>query len=127
VVDDLTGAFRKESEIHFYRIVQESLNNAIKHANASEITVLAERKDRRVSLLITDDGVGFVTDGSTSAATKAGFGLTGLVERAHLLGGTASIRSVPGQGTTVNIEIQTEADGTARQEPGTDAWQMRSA
>jgi signal transduction histidine kinase len=108
VVDELADAFRKESEIHFYRIVQECLGNAIKHAKPTAITVIVQRHDAGVVLMVTDDGVGFDPSRSQGNGTPGGFGLTGISERAMLLRGKASIQSAPGQGTTVTIEIVAE-------------------
>jgi signal transduction histidine kinase len=114
---------RQESEIHFYRIAQECLNNAVKHAHAKVITVLIQRQATHVSLVISDDGAGFNPERPSSNGTPGGFGLTGISERAQLLGGTASIRSAPGQGTTVTLEIPIENGPEA----GANAWQMKSA
>jgi signal transduction histidine kinase/ligand-binding sensor domain-containing protein len=109
-LDDLAGAFPKETEIHLYRIVQECVNNAIKHASASVITLTAQRSGSRVTLIIRDDGVGFTPDrAQRQYSATGGFGLTGISERALLLSGTASFRSAPGQGTTVTIEMQAAA------------------
>jgi signal transduction histidine kinase/ligand-binding sensor domain-containing protein len=109
VVDDLSGAFCKESEIHFYRIVQECLNNIAKHSKATTITILVQSNAAGVSLVVSDDGVGFLSTRPNGDGKMGGFGLTGICERARLLGGKASIRSAPGQGTTVTIEIEPEA------------------
>ena len=108
MVDDLSGAFGKESEIHFYRIVQECLNNIAKHSRATKVTILIQNNGAGVSLVVSDDGVGFLSASSNGGAKMGGFGLTGISERARLLGGKASFRSAPGQGTTVTIEIAAE-------------------
>jgi signal transduction histidine kinase len=107
-MDELSGAFPKGSEIHFYRIVQECLGNAIKHANASSIRVVVERSEICISLVVSDDGIGFVPTRPVSEGAPGGFGLTGVSERAMLLGGIASIESAPGRGTTVTITIETK-------------------
>jgi signal transduction histidine kinase len=101
VADDLAGVFQKEAEIHFYRIVQECLSNIVKHSNATLTTVLIQRTAGAVSLVVSDNGAGFVPEEQPGG----GFGLTGISERAQLLGGKAAIQSSPGQGTTVTIEI----------------------
>jgi signal transduction histidine kinase len=109
VVDDLSGAFPKESEIHFYRIIQECLGNTIKHSKASTIRVMVQRLETEISLVVSDDGIGFIPMRPVAAGAPGGFGLTGIAERAMLLGGSASIQSAPGQGTTVTITIETKA------------------
>ena len=103
VADDLSGVFPKEAEIHFYRVVQESLHNITKHSQATLATVLIQRTAAGTSLVITDNGVGF--DASNGDGRVHGFGLTGISERAQLLGGKAHIESTPGRGTTVVLEI----------------------
>ena len=108
-VGDLSGAFGKKSEIHFYRIVQECLNNVAKHSRATKVTLLVQSNGAGVSLVVSDDGVGFLSACSNGYGDMGGFGLTGISERARLLGGKASFRSAPGQGTTVTIEIAAEA------------------
>ncbi len=103
VADDLTGAFPKEAEIHFYRVVQECLHNITKHSRATSATVLVQHTTAGTSLVITDNGVGF--NASNEDGQVYGFGLTGISERAQLLGGKARIESTPGRGTAVIIEI----------------------
>ena len=103
-IADLEGAFPKDVEIHFYRIVQECLNNAVKHAQATMISVRAERRPAGVTLTVSDDGVGFA-GGRPPGESTPGFGLTGISERAQFLGGTSVVRSAPGLGTTVFVEI----------------------
>jgi signal transduction histidine kinase/ligand-binding sensor domain-containing protein len=102
-LDDL---FSKEAEISLYRIVQETLNNIVKHAQATEAEVEITRSAQNVSLTVHDNGRGF-TPGAASAleAGRHGFGLTGIAERVRMLGGTQEIESAPGQGTTVRIRL----------------------
>jgi PAS domain S-box-containing protein len=85
-----------------FRIVQESLANVAKHAQATEVNVLVARTPRAVVLEVSDNGRGF----DTSAPRKRhSLGLMGLRERAQLLKGTASIESDPGKGTRVQVRI----------------------
>jgi two-component system, NarL family, sensor kinase len=88
--------------------VQECLNNIAKHSRATKVTILIQNNGAGVSLVVSDDGVGFLSASSNGGAKMGGFGLTGISERARLLGGKASFRSAPGQGTTVTIEIAAE-------------------
>jgi signal transduction histidine kinase/ligand-binding sensor domain-containing protein len=124
VVDELSGVFPKSAEIHFYRIVQECLTNAVRHSRATTITLIAQKTDTGVLLVVSDDGVGFNADG---AGAPAGFGLTGISERSHLLGGTAMIQSTPGQGTVITIEIKTDIVPTLDKEQGAKPWPIKSA
>jgi signal transduction histidine kinase len=85
-----------------FRIVQESLTNVAKHAGASQVGVSLGQVPGGVRLLVQDNGCGF----SAIAQRKPqSMGLMGLRERAQLLGGSASIQSVPGQGTCVEVFI----------------------
>jgi signal transduction histidine kinase len=101
VADDLCGAFPKEAEIHFYRVVQECLHNITRHSRATAATVLIQHTTAGTSLVISDNGVGF----DASSGGSHGFGITGILERAQLLGGRARFESTAGHGTTVIIEI----------------------
>lgn len=92
-------------EAGLYRIAQESLNNVVKHAHARHAWVrLAVARDV-VRLSVRDDGVGFEPRGGAStpgrSSASGGFGLTGMRERAKLLGGTLRVESAPGAGTRV--------------------------
>lgn len=90
-----------EAEQELYRIAQEALNNVLKHAHASQVTVRLALDADRASLEILDDGIGF--DGS--AAKTGGHGLEGMRERAEHLGGSLSIESSPERGTRVRVEV----------------------
>jgi GAF domain-containing protein/HAMP domain-containing protein len=97
-VSDLTP----EIEEGFYRVAQEVLNNILKHAQAHSVTVQLCRDQQKVILEITDDGIGF--DPHTNRG-KGGLGLAGMEERVVLLGGRLIVRSTPGQGTSVRVEV----------------------
>ncbi len=89
-------------EATLYRVVQEAMTNVVRHARATSVDVLAERKGEFVSVLIEDDGVGF--DPAESGGTTH-LGLIGMKERAETLGGTFVVESAPGAGTTVVVEV----------------------
>ena len=89
-----------EIEETLYRLTQESLTNAMKHASAGSVSVELTEAGETVTLSVTDDGQGFDT-----AQISTGFGLVGMRDRAVLVGGTVSIESAPGSGTTVRAEI----------------------
>ncbi len=89
-------------EIGIYRIVQESLANALKHSGAGQIDIQLIQHPGHLSLTIEDDGKGF--DLSTLNAQK-GIGLSNLEARVRLLSGTLVIESIPGKGTTILVEL----------------------
>lgn len=84
-----------------YRLAQEALANAVRHANARRITIRLETVPKRIRLKIEDDGQGF--DPTSAAADR--YGLVGMNERAKLLGGALKLKSCPGEGTSLNITI----------------------
>jgi signal transduction histidine kinase len=85
-----------------YRIAQEALNNTMKHAHASKITLRLAESSTGVSLELEDDGVGFELDEGTS---EGGLGLPGMRERAEAMNGTISIKTSPGGGTSITIDV----------------------
>lgn len=104
-MDNIDEALPKDLRINFYRIVQESLNNIMKHSQATEVNIHITRNKERVILSIRDNGIGFNPANRPSKGGKSGFGLTGMEERAHSLGGNFRVRSAPGQGTVMTVEI----------------------
>lgn len=95
-----------ESELSLFRIAQESLTNTKKHARASSVLTTIEFRANVVRITIEDDGQGFKAPAHTSELVASGkLGLTGMYERARLLGGTLTVASERGQGTTVTAEI----------------------
>jgi two-component system NarL family sensor kinase len=87
--------------VGLYRIAQEAVNNVRQHANASNLTVHLVLMPQSVRLVIEDDGEGF----DPAQIPPGHFGLVGLNERARLLGGRLTIRSTPGAGTVVDVNI----------------------
>lgn len=100
----LDGLFSGEAEIGLYRVIQESVNNIVKHSEASEAEIVIRRASHNVNIVIKDNGKGFELDQVQNTKDR-GFGLTGISERMRLLGGTQSIETSPGQGTTVIINL----------------------
>lgn len=95
-------------KVTLYRILQEACSNVIKHAKASEIEVLLSYEKERAVLKIKDNGTGFdrkVQSKLSAEDELHGFGLSMMQERVALLGGTISIESVIGGGTTVTAEV----------------------
>lgn len=104
-LENIDEALPDEMRIHFYRIVQESLNNVMKHSRATEAEVIVTREKERLVLSVRDNGEGFYPASRPSKSNKSGFGLTGMEERARSLGGTFRVRSSPGHGTAMTVEI----------------------
>ncbi len=93
---------QQNTEINLYRIVQEALNNTIHHARASRAEVYLRKSAGCLTASIMDDGIGF----DPAAVTKGDrLGLFGMRERAEMIGGNLSINSIPGEGTTIFVEI----------------------
>ncbi len=89
-------------ETALFRVVQEAMTNVVRHAHATRIDILLEHRGDRVMLMVEDDGGGFEPDRAQSGEH---FGLLGLQERAEALGGTLTIESKPGAGTTIVVEV----------------------
>ncbi len=86
-----------------YRIAQEALNNILKHAKATRVTVRIHSENSRVALEIVDNGTGFDPDEMTD---YGGMGLASMRERAEKLGGSLTVLSKPGQGTTIRVDVE---------------------
>lgn len=104
-VDAMDGVFAKDAEVNVYRVVQESLNNVLKHSGATRASLTVRRSGSHVQIAIEDNGRGFTpaNDGSGAVRPAGGFGLIGIAERVSLLGGRSEIHSAPGQGTRIDI------------------------
>jgi signal transduction histidine kinase len=90
-----------EVETAIYRIVQESLTNVVKHAQASSVSVVLTRGDGRIKAVIEDDGTGFAPE----TIGEGGIGLVGMRERIELLDGSLTVESSERSGTTVAVEV----------------------
>jgi two-component system NarL family sensor kinase len=88
-----------------YRIAQEALANACRHASARRIDITLTVGEQHLGLVVQDDGRGFDPDQVTGAVGEGHFGLAGMVERAKLLGGTICIQSEPGAGTSISVSV----------------------
>ena len=101
VVDDVDRCFEKEDEINVVRIVQEALNNVIKHANATAVEISVTQFDRYVELVIQDNGMGM----RRPVGTAAGIGVTDIHERAGLMGGSCAYEVPKEGGTIVRVRL----------------------
>ncbi len=105
-IDKTDSFFPKEAESHLFRIVQESMNNILKHAAATHVTIKLLRTEQQVRIIIADNGSGFDARAVEQRETLVGgLGLFGLRERAKIIGASLSIISAPGSGTTIEILI----------------------
>jgi two-component system sensor histidine kinase DegS len=93
-------------EVSLFRLIQESVHNAMKHAQAKEIEVKVELRKDRLIVVVKDDGKGF----DLNEVKFQSFGIIGMKERVELLDGEISIDSKVGSGTTVRIEIPIPAE-----------------
>lgn len=91
-----------EIELALYRVAQESLHNVTKHAKASHVTISYRAEPGAVTMTVADDGVGMT---EPDPAQNQSFGLLGMRERVEAIGGTLSLRTAPGQGTTIQARI----------------------
>jgi PAS domain S-box-containing protein len=87
-----------------YRVVQEALTNIVKHAHASRVSLIVEDGDDTIAVIIEDDGTGFDTEAAQMPHTNR-MGLQSMRERIALIGGTLTIESSPGSGTTVFVRV----------------------
>ncbi|HEX2926237.1 MAG TPA: histidine kinase, partial [Ruminiclostridium sp.] len=96
-----------------FRIVQEALNNVLKHAKAKRVSILLERVNKKLNILIVDNGVGFNTDDvkTIEPESTGGFGLFSMKERVALLEGDVDIVSQVGVGTKIKIHIPLMDEG----------------
>lgn len=104
----IKGRLPSSHETALYRIVQEALTNAMKHAKASFVRIEVHKENRNLCCSIQDDGIGFDPSDLASNRKREGLGLIGIRERLNALGGTLSLNSVPGGGTTISIRFPME-------------------
>ena len=103
-----------EAQINLYRIVQEALTNIRRHAGATRVRVLLVATHPSLILRVEDDGTGFDPSARpTEDGEHARMGLLSMRERARLLGGTFGLRSRPGGGTRIKVEIPVPGEGNA--------------
>jgi signal transduction histidine kinase len=101
-IGDVDRCLPPEFEINFFRIVQEILNNIVKHSRATNVQFRLSRDPSCLRLTVQDNGIGF--DPSQVPVAKS-FGLSGLAERVRIMGGQCEVVSQPGSGTAIRIEV----------------------
>lgn len=95
-----------ETQLLLFRIVQEALRNVGRHSGATEATVKAEARGASVRVTVRDNGCGFRPARSSDELANSGkMGIVGMYERARLAGGALEVRSAPGEGTCVVVEL----------------------
>jgi signal transduction histidine kinase len=101
--EDVSEELPDEVKVCIYRLVQEAVNNAAAHAAARNAKVTVAQGAHKISVQVTDNGHGFDPD------RQRGMGILGMEERVRRLGGTLTIRSAPGKGTSVKAELPIRA------------------
>ncbi|MGH9844612.1 MAG: sensor histidine kinase [Blastocatellia bacterium] len=107
-IEALDGWLSKEDEIHLFRILQESANNILKHAQATKAYLEIWREGDELRVTVRDNGRGYDANASSP---RRGLGLTSIGERARMLGGTQTITTAPGAGTTIELRIPISESG----------------
>ena len=103
---DAADALGAETELVVYRVAQEALTNAMRHARASGVRLALARDGATLTLVVDDDGIGLPPGGP-----RRGLGLLGAAERAAMLGGTLALEPAPGRGTRVVLTLPLAAAG----------------
>jgi signal transduction histidine kinase len=106
-IGEMHGRIPKKVALCAFRVVQEALNNAVRHARADNIEIVLEKDGETLRLEVSDDGRGF--DGA-QVTSGGGIGLLSMRERVGLLDGKLSIQSAPGAGTTVSAVVPLTGD-----------------
>ena len=96
------GRLPAQVETAFYRVVQEALTNVVRHARATNASVLLQRRTGEMLAIVEDDGIGFDVE---EARQRGRLGVLGMQERVEMLGGSLTIESRPGTGTTVFAKV----------------------
>ncbi|MGC4039383.1 MAG: sensor histidine kinase [Flavobacterium sp.] len=104
-IDDIDAFLDKETALQFYRIVQEVLNNLIKHSQANEASISVEKKSKSIIVTISDNGIGFNPKEAFSNITS--LGMKTIQERVKMIKGTISIKSGLDNGTKVCLTLPT--------------------
>jgi len=105
-IDVIDGLFSKEEEINVYRIVQECINNIIKHANASAVRIVVQKRKKNIEITVFDNGKGFDLEKNKDIINS--LGLKSIRERVKYLKGTVNFESKINAGTKISIKIAYE-------------------
>lgn len=102
-LDDIDALLPPEYQISFYRIIQETLNNIVKHSHATAATICLRYQGSRITLLVEDNGIGMEDTGKG----RHGFGIHNMTERVRTMRGQLRLSSISGEGTRLQIELPT--------------------
>ncbi|MCL4503986.1 MAG: PAS domain S-box protein, partial [Deltaproteobacteria bacterium] len=109
-LDDVGEMLSPQAQIILYRVLQESLTNIAKYAQASQVAVRIKQENGEISFSVEDNGKGFdLAQVRSLEVTKRGLGLTSMEERVRMLGGTFEISSRPGIGTRIAFKVRTSS------------------
>lgn len=117
-IERTDGLWMHDQEIHLYRIIQELLNNALKHAGASRLELHVSRSASSVIVRISDNGRGFRPEAAPAPRPGQGLGLAGVRERVRFLSGRIEIESAPGAGTRVQVCLPISSESRRQQRVG---------
>ncbi len=101
-IDNIDNLLSQETELHIYRIIQESLSNIVKHSEAKAVKMEIQKKENSIDVLVSDNGKGFDFE---SKYANMSLGLKTLFERAKIIGAQMSLNSVKNQGTKMSLTI----------------------
>jgi signal transduction histidine kinase len=107
-IDSIDGVLDKESNLHIYRILQETLNNIVKHANATTVFVVIKKNVKTINIIVNDNGKGFNFI-ETKAKNKS-LGMKTILERSKIINSKLWIDSNLGKGTIVKLVIPIKND-----------------
>lgn len=105
-VNEIPADCRADVKIYLYRIIQEALNNIVKHSEAKNVDIRFYYKNNRIELTVADDGKGF----DVNSIRKGSNGIYNMRDRVEILGGTMNIRSLPNQGTTIEVMVDIDKE-----------------
>jgi PAS domain S-box-containing protein len=121
-IDEQDKALSDRVKVAVYRVIQNALNNIVRHSQAKYALVSFQQNGPNVHLHIQDDGCGFVVPERWVELARSGhFGLVGMIERIHAVGGHLNVISAPGKGTTISVEVPvsgSEADSYSLSDNG---------
>lgn len=109
-VDQIDNIFPSDTQLNIFRIFQECLTNAARHAQAAKVSVLAKRRDDHVLFMVKDDGKGFNARGPHLACkdNQKGLGIPAMEQRVRMVGGAMEIHSGEGAGTRISFTVPLE-------------------
>jgi signal transduction histidine kinase len=113
---DWPGEIAADAALALYRVAQEALQNAIKHAGAATVSIELRATPAALAMTVADDGRGFARD-----RPSPGIGLAGMAERVALVGGSLAIDTAPGEGTSVRVTLPNAAGEARAREPAASA------